>query len=181
MKHNLLTQIVKKIYWYIYKSIRRIILFPNFIMVHVISAKCGRHLHVHGFTRINSNTYLGNHVGFNGMKIIGQGKVIIGDYFHSGEDCIMITENHNYDNGSRLPYDTTVIKKDVTIGDCVWIGSRVTILGGISIGEGAVIQAGSVVVKDIPPLAVAGGNPANVFKYRDAAHYYELKKKNLFY
>lgn len=48
------------------------------------------------------------------------------------------------------------------------------------IGEGAIIQAGSVVVKDVPPLAIVGGNPARVFKWRDKAHYYELKEKKQF-
>jgi len=64
------------------------------------------------------------------MKIIGRGKVCIGNYFHSGEGCILISENHNYDQGSRIPYDNTVIEKPITIGDYVWIGSRVIILGG---------------------------------------------------
>lgn len=53
--------------------------------------------------------------------------------------------------------------------------------GGVTIGEGAVIQAGSVVASNIPPLAVAGGAPAKVFKMRNAEHYYELKDKKAFY
>lgn len=52
---------------------------------------------------------------------------------------------------------------------------------GSSIGEGAVIQAGSVVVKDISPMAVAGGNPAEVIKYRDIEHYNFLKENNKFH
>lgn len=61
-----------------------------------------------------------------------------------------------------LPYDTSYVDKDVTIGDCVWLGNNIIILGGVTIGEGAIIQAGSVVCKDIPPLAIAGGHPATV-------------------
>ncbi|WP_242984146.1 hypothetical protein [Clostridium putrefaciens] len=49
------------------------------------------------------------------------------------------------------------------------------VLSGITIGEGAIIQAGSVVVKDIPKCSIAGGSPAKVFKYRDIEHYKELK------
>lgn len=104
----------------------------------------------------------------------------IGDHFHSGRDCLIISQNHNYDAGNAIPYDDTFVYKDVMIEDNVWIGDRVIILGGVTIGEGAVVQAGSVVTSDIPPLAVAGGAPARVFKMRDAAHYYELKKKGLF-
>ena len=54
------------------------------------------------------------------------------------------------------------------------------VLGGVTIGEGAIIQAGSVVVKDIPPLAIAGGHPAVPFKYRDKEHYYRLKELGQF-
>jgi acetyltransferase-like isoleucine patch superfamily enzyme len=54
-------------------------------------------------------------------------------------------------------------------------------LGGVSIGEGAIIQAGSVVVKNIPKYAIAGGHPATVFKYRDIDHYERLKAEGKFH
>ena len=54
----------------------------------------------------------------------------------------------------------------VIIGNDVWIGRYVTILGGVKIGNGAVIGANAVVAKDIPPYAIAVGNPARVIKYR---------------
>lgn len=54
----------------------------------------------------------------------------------------------------------------VEIGNDVWIGTRVTILGGISIGDGAIIAAGSVLTKDVPPYAIVGGVPAKIIKYR---------------
>lgn len=57
-------------------------------------------------------------------------------------------------------------KGDVVIGNDVWIGSGSTILSGIRIGDGAVIAANSVVVKDIPAYAIVGGNPAKVLKMR---------------
>ena len=57
-------------------------------------------------------------------------------------------------------------KGDVTIGNDVTIGYNVTILSGVSIGDGAVIGTGSVVTKDIPPYAIAAGNPARVLRYR---------------
>ena len=63
----------------------------------------------------------------------------------------------------------------------MWIGSRVIILGGVHIGEGAIIQAGSVVVTDVPPCAIVGGNPATVFKWRNKEHYYKLKGKRAFF
>ena len=114
------------------------------------------------------------------MKITGKGKVVIGKYFHSGSECLMITDSHNYE-GTRIPYDDTDRVRDIQIDDFVWLGSRVLVLGGVHIGEGAIIQAGAVVVNDIPAYAIAGGNPAKVFKYRDKEHFLELKEKNMFF
>lgn len=54
----------------------------------------------------------------------------IGDHFHSGRDCLIISPNHNYDAGNAIPYDDTFVYKDVMIEDNVWIGDRVIILGG---------------------------------------------------
>nr|WP_304430413.1 acyltransferase [uncultured Acetatifactor sp.] len=141
---------------------------------------CGEDLYVGGKSYVTCNTYLGKHVCFNGMSMSGNGKIIIGNYFHSGVGCQIITSFHNYE-GNAIPYDDTVIDKDVTIGDCVWLGNNVIVLGGVTIGEGAIIQAGSVVCKDILPYAIAGGHPARQFKTRDKEHYKELKEKKVFH
>jgi acetyltransferase-like isoleucine patch superfamily enzyme len=131
---------------------------------------------------VKKNTYLGKNVNFNGMKIKGNAKVTIGDNFHSGQDCIMITSYHKYDGGDAIPYDTKEnIDKDIIIEDNVWLGDRVIVLGGVKIGEGAIVQAGAVVVKDVPKYAIVGGNPAKVFKYRDIEHYEKLKKEGKFH
>ena len=134
----------------------------------------GRDLKVSFPCKFTSKTKVGDNCSFNGIKIMGDGNVIIGDNFHSGKECMIITNNHNYE-GERLPYDDTYIVRDVTIDENVWIGNRVLILGGAHIGEGAIIQAGSVVVGDIPALSIAGGHPAKPFKKRNEDHYYRLK------
>lgn len=54
----------------------------------------------------------------------------------------------------------------VEIGNDVWIGARATILEGITIGDGAVVAAGAIVTKDVPPYAIVGGVPAKIIKYR---------------
>ena len=59
-----------------------------------------------------------------------------------------------------------VLKGETKIGNNVWIGDSVIILPGVQIGDGAVIGAGSIVTKNIPPFAVAVGNPAKVIKFR---------------
>ncbi len=65
-------------------------------------------------------------------------------------------------------------KGNTEIGNDVWIGYGAKILSGVSIGSGAVIGAGSVVSKDIPPYAVAAGNPCKLIKYRFEEHIREL-------
>lgn len=57
-------------------------------------------------------------------------------------------------------------KGNITIGNDVWIGSYTTILSGIQIGDGAIIEPNSMVVKNVPPYAVVGGNPAIVIRKR---------------
>lgn len=129
---------------------------------------------VNFFSAFTQNTLVGNNCHFNGMSVSGSGKVKIGNNFHSGPGIRIITTFHDFDHGDMLPYGDTCISKDVEIGDNVWIGESVIILGGVKIGDGAIIQAGSVVCKDVPALGIAGGHPAKVFKWRDREHYYLL-------
>lgn len=134
---------------------------------------------VNFLSRFSSNTHLGSNTHFNGMTIKGNGKVNIGDNFHSGQKCLLITSFHDFDSGDSIPYDSKkYIHKNVNIGSNVWIGDRVIILGGVCLGDGVIIQAGSVVVSDIPKFGIAGGSPAKVFKYRDAQHYEKLVNEN---
>jgi chloramphenicol O-acetyltransferase type B len=137
-------------------------------------------LKVNGNTIVTRNTVLGKNVNFNGMKMYGGGLITIGDNFHSGSECQIIAQIHNYE-GEKIPYDDTYIMKDVIIEDNVWLGNRVIILGGVTIGEGAIIQAGSVVVSDIEKYAIVGGHPAKKFGTRDVGHYEALKEGKHFH
>ena len=123
---------------------------------------CGANLYCGGKSFVTSNTEIGNN-------------------FHSGPGCQIISSFHNYDTDDAIPYGNQYIHKDVTIGDNVWLGNNVIILGGVEIGEGAIIQAGSVVCKNIPAYAIAGGHPAVPFKTRDIEHYEKLKKEKKFH
>jgi acetyltransferase-like isoleucine patch superfamily enzyme len=134
---------------------------------------------VNGFTIFSRNTHLGHDTHFNGMRVRGSGRVTIGSHFHSGQGCLIISAFHDYRRANKLPYGNLNVDKEVHIQENVWIGDRVIILGGVKIGEGAIIQAGSVVSRDIAPLAIAGGNPALSFKTRDSAHYYRLKEEQI--
>jgi acetyltransferase-like isoleucine patch superfamily enzyme len=151
--------------------------------VRLRAKSCGVGVKVNGYTTITANTVIGDYSNFNGMAIKGNGNVVIGRYLHSGTGCKLMTTNHNFDGGSHIPYGPGKedVHQDIKIGDFVWLGDDVTVLGGVEIGEGAVIQVGSVVVSDIPPFAVAGGHPAKVFKYRDKARFEDLKKQGKFF
>ena len=59
----------------------------------------------------------------------------------------------------------------IEIHDRAWIGSRVLILKGVTIGEGAVVAAGSVVTRNVPPFTIVGGNPARVIRERGAREF----------
>ena len=107
--------------------------------------------------------------------------VLIGRYCSLSWDLnFIVASNHNYGFVTTLPLNRMGVDKknipcyknpgQIIIGHDVWIGQGVTILGGAKIGNGAVIGAGAVVAKNIPPYAIAVGNPARVIKYRfDAA------------
>ena len=140
----------------------------------------GVNLRVNGPSRVSGLTTLGDNVNFNGLRVRGGGELTIGDNFHSGPDILILTRDHNYDNGDAIPYDDTYNYHSVDIQDNVWLGARVTIIPGVTIGEGAIIQAGSTVTQDIPEGAIAGGHPAEVFDYRDMDHYKRLKKAGKF-
>lgn len=138
-----------------------------------------------------------------GYKVFGNKKIEIGNDVWIGNNCTIVapgglvissgtiishnveiwTQNHRYENCDlmTIPYDKDFIKKAVVICENVWIGSRVIILPGVNIGEGAIVGAGSVVTKDIPTCAVVGGNPAKILKYRNEKQYYELKKNGKIY
>jgi|SRR5690606_1005090 len=138
-------------------------------------------LKVNGPTRLTKRTILGSNTNFNGLVVAGTGGVRIGNNFHSGPDCLIISSFHDYDHGDAIPYGPTSVERDVVIEDNVWLGSRVTIIGGVTLGEGCIVQAGAVVVSDVPSGAIVGGSPARVFKHRDWEHYERLKAAGKFH
>jgi acetyltransferase-like isoleucine patch superfamily enzyme len=129
------------------------------------------------------NVYIGEFTAINRRTHInpGDAKVEIGKYCHMGQGLTIYGFNHNFVNSNSIPYDETIICKDVIVEDFVWIGANVTILSGVRIEEGAIIGAGSVVSSNIPRYAIVGGNPAKVIKYRDAEHFEKLKANGRFF
>jgi acetyltransferase-like isoleucine patch superfamily enzyme len=123
------------------------------------------------------NLKIAPNVHFAGNFFIhARGGVSIGENCHISRNFVCYSYNHNYE-GTALPYDDTAIIKPVEIGCNVWIGMNVCITPGVTIGEGAIIGLGAVVTRDVPPLAIVGGNPASILKFRNSEHYYRLKEE----
>ena len=132
---------------------------------------------------IGKNTYGElNIVSFNDHT-----RLHIGNYVSIAEKVSFILDADHYtDHISTYPFISKIVshnkaeaisKGDIKVSDDVWIGYAATILSGVSIGQGAIIAAGAVVTKDVPPYAIVGGVPARIIKYRfDSETITELEK-----
>jgi len=112
----------------------------------------------------DSKIIIGNNVGISGSTLNARISITIGNNVMIGSGCIITdTDSHSLDYRFRDDPDK-VKSKPITISDNVFIGARTLIMKGVNIGEGAVIGAGSVIIKDIPPFTVFAGNPAVYIK-----------------
>lgn len=113
------------------------------------------------YTDFGKNITFGKDVFVNsGCHFQDQGGITIGDGSLIGHNVVLATINHDLDprNNRKNHY------APINIGNHVWIGSNATILPGVTIGDWAVVAAGAVVTKDVPPYTVVGGIPAKVLK-----------------
>jgi len=118
---------------------------------------------------LGSKIYIGTNVVLD-----GRGGITIGDNTTIGFNVVILSANHDYQSNA-LPYEHDVyIHKPVVIGRNIWIGANVLIIPGIVIGDGAIIAAGTVVTSNVEPLAIVGGQPSRIIKYRDKEHYERL-------
>lgn len=138
--------------------------------------------HIGVNNRFNSpqNIYLDDyiHIG-NNNRFYADATITIREGTIIADNCEFRTANHYYDGEDlkMLPYDERVICKPITVERNCWIGTQVIVLPGVSINEWAVIGAGSVISKDVPPYAVVCGNPARVVKYRSIDVYHKLAEE----
>ena len=127
---------------------------------------CGQNVNVERHARFGRGVTLGDRSGIGINASIGE-QTHIGSDVMMGPDCVIYTRNHRFDR-LDIPMREQGYGpvEPVEIGDDCWIGGRVTILPGVHIGNGAVIAAGAVVTKDVPPYAVVGGVPAKIIYNR---------------
>jgi acetyltransferase-like isoleucine patch superfamily enzyme len=99
-------------------------------------------------------------------------KIVCFDAITIGNDCLIADSVHLYDHDHRFEDLNHPIReqgyktKPITIGNNVWIGAKATVLKGVTIADGAIIGANSVVTRDVPANAIVGGNPGRIIKIR---------------
>lgn len=120
---------------------------------------------------VGNQTYGALHVLTDGER----SKLSIGSFCSIAAQVVFIlSSDHPTHTLSTYPFKVNILKEsqeaiskgDIIIGDDVWIGFRALVLSGVRIGQGAIVAAGAVVTKDIPPYAIAAGVPAKVIGYR---------------
>ena len=153
---------------------------------------CGKHVKIGRKFRAYgiNNIRLGNDVGLgeNNTFMTTRARIVIGDHVMTGPNVSIITGGHRTDligrymtmikDNEKLPEDD----QDIVLQGDNWIGANVTILKGVTIGEGSIVAAGAVVTKDIPAYTVWGGVPAcyikDRFKPDDLEKHISLKSMN---
>lgn len=130
-------------------------------------------------SELNGTITIGRFTTLNGPNIdiyAGNGKVEIGNFCSIARNVSFQVDAHNYNKiTTSLIYKNlfnesntkeTITSGDIIVGHDVWIGGHSIIIGNVTIGNGAVIAANSVVNKNIPPYAIVAGSPAKIIKYR---------------
>lgn len=171
MKNNLF-KILSTVHLLCEKSYDRVLMF----LYRSQFASCGRNVY---FYPTRSYFYYRTieagddvYIGPGAMLLARDSAIILGNKTQLGPNVSIIGGNHATHIPGKLMFDYTVKDKrpedDLSVileGDN-WVGAGSTILNGVHIGRGAIIAAGAVVTKHVPPYAVAGGIPARVIKYR---------------
>lgn len=122
-----------------------------------------KNVYLYGLNKIEHATISTNNARFIMKKGAGSAE---GLSVHTGNHMMVVgkfyravTEKDKKDSGGTFD-------KDVIVEEDAWVGCNVTLLSGVTIGRGAVIAAGAVVTKDIPPYSIAGGVPAKFIKFK---------------
>lgn len=114
---------------------------------------------VTGHIRLGRNVWIGD-----GSNLGGAGGLDIGDDTFTGQYVTFHPENHRFDDPTRLMRLQGVTRKGIKVGRNCWIGAKVTVCDGVTIGDHCVIAAGAVVTRDIPSNHLAGGVPARIIR-----------------
>ena len=158
------------------------------ILLKKMMLECGEKVYISpDLNLMGNNVKIGNNVniGIENIFMSNNAQIIIGDNVMLAPRVMLITGNHRIDvvgkylidirEEDKLPENDAPI---VLEGDN-WIGANATVLKGVTIGEGAVVGACSLVTKDVPPYAIVAGVPAKVIGYRFNENEIELHKNKI--
>lgn len=135
---------------------------------HVLRGATVNHSHIGSYSYLNYNCLLqnatiGNYCSISHHVVIGLGAHPL-DLFSTSP---VFFKSVNALGVQLLKEDLDFVEySPILVGSDVWIGANVVVMDGVNIGHGAVLAAGAVVTKDVPPYAIVGGVPAKVIKYR---------------
>jgi len=120
------------------------------LYIGVTPYEIGKHTYIGEFTHISQNTYIGKFCSIANL-------------------CTLGAQLHPTHHLTTFPFEeilATTPRMATVIGNDVWIVASAVVIEGVKIGDGAVIGAGAIVTKDVPPYAVVVGNPARIMRYR---------------
>lgn len=135
---------------------------------------------VHPTFNIGGKSIISKDLQADAFSFVGHGcniypGVSLGRYTMLAHEVQILGADHNYDiAGTPTTFSGRPLLKRTYIGRDVWVGSRATIFAGVTIGDGSIIAAGSVVTKDVPPYVIVGGVPAKLIKRRFSTEQEEL-------
>lgn len=133
--------------------------------VHTDRLLMGAYSWIAGHAIVRGDIELGDNVSINPYACLS-GKVTIGNGVRIASHVSIVGFNHGFDDIETPIHRQPLTSLGIEIGDDVWIGANAVVLDGVKIGRGAVVAAGAVVAKDVPAMAIAGGVPARVLRYR---------------
>lgn len=135
-----------------------------------ITLSLGRGTLILPYVFINPQTdriTIGSHCSLNAFcRLYGRGGLTIGNDTRIGTGCVFLPMDHIYEDPGTLIRLQGETHEGIKIGNNVWFGADVKVLDGVTIGDGCVIGAGSVVTESIPPYSVAVGVPARIIEKR---------------
>lgn len=129
--------------------------------------QCGRNVNIEHGAQFDSSLKIGSNSGI-GINCVCGGLASVGENVMMGPECVMLPHFHAFDR-LDIPMCEQGFQpaKPIRIGNDVWIGTRVIIMPGITIGDHSIIGAGAVVTKDVPEYAIVGGCPAKIIRMRN--------------
>lgn len=139
------------------------------VILKKIFKRIGNNVNIRPYIKFASgkNISLGNNSSIGERSFLQDvAEIEIGNDVLIGDQCMILTLNHAFKKDKLIRTQESEYKK-VVIGNDVWLGARSTILPGVVIGNGAIVGAGAVVTKSVPPYAIVGGVPAKIIKYRE--------------